>query len=171
MTRVVDEPVAGYAPADERAKLPLGGYTRLVIIYNALFGGLLLLAAAAGRLPRRIAIGDLLLLGVATHKLSRLVTKDFVLAPLRAPFTTYRGSAGAGEVNEEGRGSGLQLAIGQLLTCPWCFGQWVAAALGGAFLFAPRLTRTVAGLYAVISLADLLQLVYEKLKSWSGQTG
>ncbi|MGH2427893.1 MAG: hypothetical protein ACRDGV_03245 [Candidatus Limnocylindria bacterium] len=38
------------------------------------------MAAARGRLPRRVEPWDVLLLGVATHKLSRLVTKGFVAA-------------------------------------------------------------------------------------------
>jgi Protein of unknown function (DUF1360) len=31
-----------------------------------------------------------------------------------------------GEVPESSRGSGLQKAVGDLVTCPWCVGPWVA---------------------------------------------
>ena len=74
---------------------------------------------AGGReLPERPRAADLLLAGVATHKLSRLLTKDRVTSFIRAPFTRYEQPAGHGEVEEEPRGSGLRLAIGELLVCP-----------------------------------------------------
>ncbi len=46
-------------------------------------------------MPERIGPGDILLLGVATHKLGRLLAKDWVTSFLRAPFTTFKGG-GAG---------------------------------------------------------------------------
>ncbi len=46
-------------------------------------------------LPERVSPGDILLLGVATHKLSRLLAKDWVTSFYRAPFTEYQGSATA----------------------------------------------------------------------------
>ncbi|MCA1850134.1 MAG: DUF1360 domain-containing protein, partial [Acidobacteria bacterium] len=110
--------LAGYKGGEE---MPLTGYATLLGIYNTAFAAMLLAAQKSGRdLPERVGYGDLLLIGVATHKLSRLITKDFVTSPLRAPFTEYKESAGAGEVNEKSRGEGVQRAVGDLLTCPWC---------------------------------------------------
>jgi Protein of unknown function (DUF1360) len=54
---------------------------------------------------------ELLLLAVATHKLSRIVAKDRLTGALRAPFVHYKRSAGAGEGQEEPRGKGLQFPI------------------------------------------------------------
>ena len=103
-------------------------------------------------------------MGVATHKLTRLITKDWVTAPLRAPFTEYKESAGGGEVIEKSRGEGLQRAIGDLVTCPWCSAPWVAATLGFGFVFAPRVTRFVSGIFAGVTVSDFLQHVYEAAK-------
>ena len=47
---------------------------------------------------------DVVLLRIATHKLSRVVAKDLVTSPFRAPFVRFETSAGAGEVEEEARG-------------------------------------------------------------------
>jgi hypothetical protein len=106
---------AGYS--DEAR--PLGAYTMLVIAYNALFGGFLMLARRR-RIERRLAeqasLPNLLLLGTATFKLSKLIAKDWVTSPLRAPFTRYDRAASGPEVNESPRGSGMQLALGELLT-------------------------------------------------------
>src|ERR687885_688224 len=99
-----EELFAGYKGGEE---MPLAGYATLLGVYNAAFAAMLLAAQKSGRdLPEWISYADLLLMGVATHKLSRLITKDFVTSPLRAPFTEYKKSAGAGEVNEKSRGEG-----------------------------------------------------------------
>src|SRR5919198_1203030 len=71
---------------------PLGAYAGLVVLFNAAFAGFLALAKAADRpLPERIGTGDILLFGVATHKASRLLARDWVTSFLRAPFTRYDG--------------------------------------------------------------------------------
>jgi hypothetical protein len=108
-------PFAGYSSADEER--PLAAYAVLTAVYNALLGGFLFWLHRRGReLPERVALRDILLLGVATHKLSRLLAKDWVTSFARAPFTTYQGAAAEAEVVEEPRGSGLRLAMGELVT-------------------------------------------------------
>lgn len=106
--------VAGYHGGEE---MPLAAFAGLIGLYGASFGAFLLATKQRDRpLPERIALGDLLLLGVATHKLSRLITQDWVTSPLRAPFTEYHGSSGAGEVSDKARGKGMQRALGELFT-------------------------------------------------------
>ena len=56
-----------------------------------------------------------MLLGVATHKLSRLIATDTATSPLRAPFTRYEGGAGVNEVSETPRGEGPRRAFGELI--------------------------------------------------------
>ena len=109
----------GYTKKD----LPLRDYAALVGLFNATLA-LFLVSRKRSPLPERIALSDLLLLGLAAQKISRVVTKDRVTSPLRAPFAKYEGSAGAGEVEEEPRGTGLRKAIGELITCPYCLGTW-----------------------------------------------
>ena len=79
---------------------PLGPYAGFIVVYNAALGGTLLSARLLGReLPRPTA-GDVVLFGVATHKLSRLLAKDKVTAAIRAPFTEYEAKGGPAEVEE-----------------------------------------------------------------------
>src|SRR3954451_6262072 len=62
---------------------PLGSHLALVVVYNALVGAFLAARARSGKgFPKNIGVGDLLLVGVATHKLSRIIAKDRVTAPL-----------------------------------------------------------------------------------------
>jgi hypothetical protein len=106
---------------------------------------------------------------VATHKLSRLIAKDTVTAPLRAPFTRFEGPQGQGELHEEVRGHGARHTLGELLTCPFCLAQWVATAFAAGLVFAPRPTRLVASTFATVAISDALQNVYAFLQKKAEQ--
>ncbi len=107
---------------------------------------------------------DLLLLGIATHKLSRIATKDLVTSPFRAPFVKFKKSAGAGEVEEEARGDGIQEAVGDLITCPYCIAPWIASALVFGNQRAPRTTRVLSGIFCITAASDFLNHLYAKAK-------
>jgi hypothetical protein len=141
---------------------PLLAYAALMGIFNLLLGGALVLARRTGRqLPERVGGPDLLLIGVASHKLSRLLAKDKVLRPLRAPFTELEGAGGPAELEERSRGTGARKAIGDLLVCPYCLGLWVVAAFAVGLLFAPRLTRFLAAIFSALTISDFLQIAYK----------
>ena len=106
---------------------------------------------------------------LATQKLSRVITKDKVTAAFRAPFTEVEGKGGAGELEEHGRGHGLRRAIGDLITCPFCLGTWIASGFIYGFLFTPRLTRILASIFAVSGIADFLQQAYVKAQEINDQ--
>ncbi len=82
---------------------PVGSFLAIMGVYLAGVGGLAVLVRRRGRvLPERFRLADLALLTVATHKLSRLLAKDSVTSPLRAPFTTFAGTSGPGRALGEG---------------------------------------------------------------------
>jgi len=151
---------------DER---PLGGYLAAMGVFGTVTLGTTAVAARrdAGR-PEGLGVRDLVLLGAATHKLSRIITKDAVASPLRAPFTRYVGPAGPGEVTEEVRAHGVRHTVGELLTCPFCLSPWVGTALLAGLTLAPRLTRHVTALFSAVTVADLLQLGYSALERRTG---
>ncbi|MBW3593900.1 MAG: DUF1360 domain-containing protein, partial [Actinobacteria bacterium] len=47
------------------------------------------------------------------------------------------------------------------VVCPYCLDQWVATAFISGSLFAPRATRTIAGVFATVAIADFLQIAYK----------
>jgi Protein of unknown function (DUF1360) len=131
----------------------LGFYVTTTVVLTGL-------AKERGCLPRRFGLLDLALLGMATHKLSRIVSKDRITSILRAPFVSYIRSAGAGEVEEEPRGRGIQRGIGHLISCPYCMAPWSATALAFGFVFAPRVARFFAGILTVVAMSDFLHRAY-----------
>jgi hypothetical protein len=153
------------------AERPVRGYTIVLGTYATLVSGLGLLGRRAGvRLPRRVSLADTALLGVATHKASRLLTKDSVTSPLRAPFSRFDEETGMGEVNESIRGQGAQHAAGELATCPFCLAVWVATALAAGLVFAPRLTRLIAAMLSAIAVSDTLQIGYDLARQRAKQS-
>ena len=164
--RPADQLAERYAgPAAEPP--PIRGYTAMLGVFVAAFTGVALVARRAGLLPRRISLSDTMLLGVATHTLARIMTRERVTIPLRAPFTRLQGADGAGEVNEEPRGEELQRAVGSLVTCQYCVGPWIATTLTAGLLFAPRVTRLASGMFAMVAISDFLHQAYAGAREWS----
>ena len=131
------------------------------MLFNAGMAAGLIGARRRGReLPERIAGRDLVLAGVATHKLSRLIAKDRITAFARAPFTEYEQPGGPAEVEERARGEGLRRTIGELLVCPYCLGMWVSGGFHLGLVAAPRATRFAASVLTGLTISDFLQIAY-----------
>lgn len=159
--RALDE-MHAYAHGEDR---PLGSFLIIMAGYGAVATGLSAFLAASGRrLPDRLSWSDLALLAVATHKASRQLAKDPVTSPLRAPFTRYSGTSAEAELHEEVRGSGMRKALGELVSCPFCLGQWVATTGVFGLIVVPRATRAIASVFAVLTASDMLQYAYAKLQ-------
>jgi hypothetical protein len=147
-----------YADGEET---PLGGYAALATTFAATAGAFAVTAWRRGvRQPDPVPAWDVALLGTATFKASRLLTKDRVTSFLRAPFTSREGEGNANEVMDAGRGTGLRRAVGDLISCPFCTSAWVAGGLVGTYAVAPRAGRLLsAGLSAVV-VSDWLQYAW-----------
>ena len=147
-------------------RMPLGSYAVLMGVYGTSLAGYLAWRGGGDRAPLpRLRLDDLLLFGLATHKITRIVARDFVTAPLRAPFVRFKSKDRASEVNEESRGTGLRRAVGDLISCTFCLGPWVAGAFMATHAVRPRETRLVASIFALTTLSDFLHRGYE----WVGQ--
>src|SRR3954471_15515105 len=158
MTTATDLPGTlgtGYVAGEDEHR-PLAGYA----VLSGAFAAALVAGLATARRPERLAVQDLVLGGIATHKLSRLIAKDKVTGFLRAPFTRFQEKAGHGEVEEAPRGTGLRYATGELLVCPYCLAQWIAGGFAVGYVYAPRTTRLLAGLWTIHAVADGAQIAY-----------
>jgi len=141
------------------ADRPVASYTGLAGAFTAGVVGLGLLARRRDALPERIRSADVVLSGIATYRLSRLITKDSVTAFVRAPFTRFEEPTGEGEVSERPRGQGVRHAVGELLTCPFCMSVWVGTGFAFGLMLAPRATRLAAMGLTVVAASDNLQLL------------
>jgi uncharacterized protein DUF1360 len=153
----VQSPVAGYAPGEER---PLAPYLVLTGAFGAGLVGSLVAARRSGRRLDRPGAVDVVLAGLATQKLSRLLAKDKVTSFVRAPFTEFEEPSGYGELSEKPRGTGMRYAIGELLVCPYCLAQWIAGGFAVGWVHAPGTTRLLAAMWSAQSVADAAQLAY-----------
>jgi hypothetical protein len=156
----VTEPYAGYAPPRERP--PFAAYATFATAFHVAMAGAVAAAKRSGRdLPERVQAADIALIGTASFKLSRLISKKKVTAFVRAPFTELEGSGGPAELEEHPRGSGLRRAMGELLVCPYCLGLWASGAFHAGLLFAPRATRFSASVLTAMTVSDFLQIAYK----------
>jgi hypothetical protein len=154
------DPGGGYDPAGRR---PIGAYTALTVAFAGLAAGGFAALSAAGKTPGRPSIRESVRLGIATHKLARMIAKDKVTAPYRAPFTRFQTTEGTApaEVAETVRGEGMRRAIGELLTCPYCLAPWIATGLLYGSEVAPRPTHTAISVLEAVTVSDFLQVLYK----------
>src|SRR5687767_9580057 len=105
---------------------PAWAYAGLLALYAAGLGGFALWLRRSGRELPRPGITDVLLVGAATHKASRLLTKEKVTRPLREPFAEVEGEGELPrELDQQPQGTGMRRAVGELLICPYCLAQWI----------------------------------------------
>jgi hypothetical protein len=156
----VTETIAGYAPPPERP--PLAAYATFATVFHGAMAGAVVAARRSGRdLPQHVEAGDIVLIGTASYKLSRLIAKKKVTAFVRAPFTELEGKGGPAELEETPRGTGLRRALGELLVCPYCLGLWASGGFHVGLLFVPRATRFSASVLSAMSISDFLQVAYK----------
>ncbi|HEX2108465.1 MAG TPA: DUF1360 domain-containing protein [Rubrobacteraceae bacterium] len=158
--KVQKEVFEGYGGEEQR----LYSYSTLMGLFNLIFAVFLLLVKGTGRaLPERVDAKDLVLLGVATHKLSLIGAQDAVTSPLRAPFTELQEKESPKSLDEKPRGKGLRRSVGELLTCQFCLGMWVASFFTYGLVLAPRVTRLIATVFTVVTISDHLHQTYKAL--------
>ncbi|MDA0635999.1 DUF1360 domain-containing protein [Nonomuraea sp. MCN248] len=138
---------------------PLRTYVRIIGVYGTVVAAATLAAKLTGRRPpERIGLIDVSLMAACTHKLSRLLAKDPVTSPIRAPFTRFQGVSGPSELKEEPRNT-----VGELVSCPFCIAQWAATGYAIGLVFAPRATRLAGAAMTAVAASDWLHLAYAKL--------
>ena len=158
--KVQQEVVEGYGGEEQR----LYSYATLMGLFNLIFAVFLFFVKHTGRnIPERVDTKDLALLGVATHKLSLIGSQDAVTSPLRAPFTELQEKESPKSVEEKPRGKGLRRSVGELLTCQFCLGLWVASFFTYGLVLAPRVTRLIATVFTVVTISDYLHQTYKAL--------
>jgi Protein of unknown function (DUF1360) len=134
-------------------------YEAYAAIAGSFVAGLGVVAALARRSPPAGAL-DLVALSAATFKASRTLSREKLASFLRQPFV--EGEAERGE-EEQPAGTGVQRAVGELVTCTRCVGTWSAAALASTQMLAPRFGRALTWTLAAGAANDFLQAAFSAL--------
>jgi hypothetical protein len=134
-------------------------------IMGTFVGGLALAGALARLLdrdPGEHDALDLAVLGLATFKAARTISRDEVTSFLREPFVEGEAHSGDEEPLESGD---LRQAIGELVTCSRCIGTWVAGGLAVTQILAPRFGRVLNWSLAAAGANDWLQAGFSAVTS------
>ena len=105
---------------------------------------------------------SLILLGLATFRLTRLLVYDQITDFIRRPFHEIEE-----EIQEDGtveeyihiKGKGIQRFIGELLSCHWCTGIWSAAFLYIGYSYLPTIFNPILIILSIAALAAILQVI------------
>jgi hypothetical protein len=124
------------------------------------------LARLLDRDPRSDGPLDLIVLGAATFKASRTISRDEVTSFLREPFVEGAAHEGGEDPVETGD---LRQAVGELVTCSRCVGTWVAAGLASTQILAPRFGRMLTWSLAAAGVNDFLQAGFAALTAKSNE--
>ncbi|MDQ2688672.1 MAG: DUF1360 domain-containing protein [Chloroflexota bacterium] len=142
------------------------------VLKLSLIGTFLSSAAVAGtrpmhRLPRLGAL-DLAMLGLASHRIGRMIAFERVAEPLREPFTATVPDETGADDTVVARGRGVRWVLGELLSCPTCVGTWAAMFLYLGLTFVPGPTRVLMSVLAAAGVAEVAYVGVEQLE-WSGR--
>lgn len=140
------------------------------LLFLGLLGGaFLLLKRNLETLPRSLPLTDLLLLALATFRLTRLFVYDKITLWFRSLFLDSRENTLDGVVYIERTKpfSGPRRTISDLLACPWCISVWFALLLSTLYFLAPWSWYLILML-AISSVATLLQL-FANLLGWNAE--
>ena len=111
---------------------------------------------------------ELVLLGLASFRVGRMIAFEGVAAPLREPFTqTTDDATGAGKT-VVAAGSGWRHVLGELMSCPICAGTWVAAGLVYGLHLLPGPTRVLLAIMSATGVAELCYSTTEAL-DWTAR--
>jgi hypothetical protein len=131
-----------------RTKAPRREYAAITATFAATLAGAGLLARALDRDAVEHRPIDLVVLGAATFKAARTISRDNVGSFIREPFVEDEAPVETGD---------LRQAIGELVTCSRCVGTWVAAGLTSTQVIAPRFGRLLTWSLAAAAENDFLQ--------------
>jgi hypothetical protein len=148
-----------YSPTNP---VPLRSYGLLLGTYGTILTTLMW--RASRRHTRLPSLGNTALFGIATYKIARILTKAKVTSPIRAPFARTQGKSGPAEVADLPRGEGLQRALGDLLSCPFCIAPWIAATLMGINVVQPKAAQLLVRIFGMVTVSDFLQRAHAALK-------
>lgn len=149
---------------------PQKSYALIIAAYLSLFGMVAAMVSRNGRHRNETPpVRDIALIGIATYRLSRLISYDRVTSVLRRPFVEEgRGEESLEGTKQQPKGIGLQRALGELLTCSWCTSIWSGTFNVAAYTIFPRVGRLFLMVLAASGISEILDPIFPLLNYLAG---
>ncbi|WP_241481560.1 DUF1360 domain-containing protein [Mesobacillus campisalis] len=97
----------------------------------------------------------ILIFGLASFRLTRLIVFDKITEWLRSPF--FEELIEEGEIYLVPQKSGVRRWIGELLSCYWCTGIWTSAILLAVYVFIPAFGLPVILGLAIAAVGSIIE--------------
>jgi hypothetical protein len=131
-------------------------YFKLNAVYSTLLIGVLIATRESAR-EDPIQGRELIPIAGATFALAKVVAREKIGTWVRDPFVEVENG------ERQPRGTRLQRAVGELLTCTRCVGAWSALVVVGVRMADPPTGRTVTNVLAASAANDWLQSSFKWL--------
>lgn len=112
----------------------------------------------------KITLLNLLILSLASFRLTRLLVFDKITEFVRVPFFNEikeENVDGEIEVYYLPKEKGFKKFFGELLSCYWCTGIWASAGIVGISLLYPNLSFPFILIFAVAGFASILESIVQ----------
>jgi len=130
-----------------------------VFFVLVLIASLWTLSILRGGYPESISLFDVLIIALASFRITRLVVYDKITRFFREFFMHKKSveKGGIGYVEMTPYTRGIRATLYQLVTCPWCVGMW-SALIATFCYFATQWAWYVLLLLAIAGVSTLIQL-------------
>jgi hypothetical protein len=113
-----------------------------------------------------MGIIDIIILGLAVFRMTHLIVFDKITEFFRSPFfdeVPEISKDGVEEIFLLPKKGGIKGFVGELLSCYWCTGMWVAVFLYIGNIFIPVFFAPIITVLAVAGVASILEAA---VQSW-----
>jgi hypothetical protein len=119
-----------------------------------------------GKMRMKITFLNLLILGLASFRLTRLIVFDKITEWIRTPFfdeMEEEDENGVIEIYYLPKKKGLKKFFGELLSCYWCTGIWASVIVVVSFYLFPFYSTPIIVILAVAGLASFFETIVQQL--------
>lgn len=108
----------------------------------------------------------IILLGLATFRLTRLIVFDKITEFIRRPFfdeVEEKEDDGTIEIYLIPKKSGIKGWVGELLSCYWCTGIWVSMFLAGLHLYQSAIGDYIIIVLSIAAIGSIIETIVSKI--------
>lgn len=108
---------------------------------------------------------ELIVLAIASFRLTRLIVYDKITEFIRSPFlddVEEKNENGEIEIYSIPKKSGIRGFIGELISCYWCTGVWTSLILFIIYVQIPIIAIPIILVLAIAGIAALIETIVQQ---------